>query len=155
MQARGFTLVEVLVALALLLLAALATAQTLILSAAAVRDTRVQTLTAAAAAQRAEQLLALEWTAPELVPSPAGALDQNTDGYVDFLDGDGRVLAAGTVPPAEAAFVRRWAIDPPATGVADALVIRVVARSLAADLAGVRGGRGEARLVTVRARVDR
>jgi len=150
MHARGFTLVEVLVSLAIVLLAALATAQTLALAATAVHDARVHTVTAAAAAQRLEQLLAAEWAA--LTPSPANALDDDIGGYVDFLDADGNVVGVGAAPPPGAAFVRRWAIGPPATGTANALVIRVLARSLAADRAGARGARGEARLVTVRAR---
>ena len=150
MQARGFTLVEVLVALTILLLALLAAAQTLTLAAAAVHDSRVHTLTTTAAAQRVEQLMALDWVA--LTPSPANALEHNTNGFVDFLDAEGRVVGAAAVPPADAVFVRRWAVDPPVTGVAHALVIRVLVRSLAADLAGARGARGEARLTTVRAR---
>ena len=152
MHARGFTLVEVLVALTILLLAVLATAQTLTVAAAAVHDSRVHTLTAAMAAQRAEQLLGVDWLA--LNPSPANSLEQNIDGYVDFLDADGRVVGTTPVPPLDAAFVRRWAIDPPATGSAGALVIRVVVRSLAADVAGARGARGEARVVTIRAKEE-
>ena len=72
--------------------------------------------------------------------------------YVDFLDAHGNVVGVGPAPPPGAAFVRRWAIGPPVTGTANALVLRVLARSLAADAAGARGARGEARLATVRAR---
>ena len=154
-MARGFTLVEVLVALAILLLAALAAAQTLSLAAAAVHDSRVHTLTAAAAAQRMEQLLALPWADPALTPSPPNTLEVNVAGYVDFLDAAGTAVGATTTPPAGAVLVRRWAIDVPSSGVADALVIQVLARSLAADAAGARGSRGQAALVTVRAKVER
>ena len=154
MQARGFTLIEVLIALGILVLAALGTAQLLGAAAVAVRDARVHAVAATAAAQRMEQLLALEWGAPGLAISPAGALDDNVDGCVDYLDADGQVLGAGPMVPAGAAFVRRWSIDVGAGERPEARVLRVVTRSLAADLAGARGARGEARLVTVRARVD-
>lgn len=155
MHARGFTLVEVLVALALLLLAALATAQTLSVGALAVHDSRGHAMAAAAAAQRVEQLLAVEWSDPSLTPSPPATLDQNIDGYCDYLGADGRVISNGPEAPPAATMMRRWAIDVPANGSANARVIRVIARSLAADRAGAYAARGEARLVTVRARLDR
>ena len=154
MQARGFTLIEVLIALGILVLAALGTAQLLSAAALAVRDARVHAVAATAAAQRMEQLLALEWEAPGLAASPAGALDDNVDGGVDFLDADGQVVGAGPLAPAGAAFVRRWSIDAATGERPDVRVLRVVARALAADLAGARAARGEARLVTVRARID-
>ena len=154
MQARGFTLIEVLIALGILVLAALGTAQLLGAAAVAVRDAHVHVVAATAAAQRMEQLLALEWEAPGLAVSPAGALDDNVDGCVDYLDADGQVLGAGPMVPAGAAFVRRWSIDEAAGERPEARVLRVVTRSLAADLAGARGARGEARLVTMRARID-
>ncbi len=142
-----------LVSLTILLLAVLATAQTLTVAAAAVHDSRVHTATATAAAQRVEQLLAVEWIV--LTASPANALEQNTDGYVDFVDADGRLVGATPIPPPDAAYVRRWAINPPASGSPGALVIRVLVRSLAADRAGAHGARGEARVVTVWAKDDR
>jgi len=154
MHARGFTLIEVLIALGILVLAALGTAQLLSAAAIAVRDARVHASAATAAAQRMEQLLAIEWGAPGLATSPPGALDNNVEGCVDFLDADGQLLGAGLVAPPGAAFVRRWSIDDVAGGRPNARVIRVLTRSLAADLAGARGARGEARLVTVRARID-
>ena len=151
-EAEGFTLVEVLVALSIVVVAALATAQILTLAAAAVRDSRVSMLTTSLAAQRVEQLMAGEWAA--LVPSPPNSLDVNMAGYVDVLDARGVVVGAGPVPPGDAVFVRRWAVQPPATGAADARVIRVLVRSLAADRGGAHGARGEAQLVTVRASVQ-
>ena len=154
MQARGFTLIEVLIALGILVLAALGTAQLLGAAAVAVRDARVHAVAATAAAQRMEQLLALEWGGPGMSTSPAGALDGNVDGCVDFLDPDGQVVGAGPLAPPGAAFVRRWSIDEAAGVRPDVRVLRVVTRPLAADLAGVRGARGEARLVSVRARID-
>ena len=152
MDDLGFTLLETLAALAILTVAALATAQLLSAAAIAVHDSRVQTIAATLASQRVEQLLAMDWEAPALAPSPAGTLEADIAGYVDFLDGDGARIGNGS---ANAVFVRRWALDVPAGGNADARVIRVVVRSLAADAAGARGAHGEARLVTVRSRLAR
>ena len=47
----------------------------------------------------------------ELTPSPAGALDRNTSGYVDYLDAYGRSLGGGESPPAGTVYVRRWSIE--------------------------------------------
>jgi prepilin-type N-terminal cleavage/methylation domain-containing protein len=175
MREHGFTLIEVLVALAILVAGALAAAQVMTTATAAMRDARAQTMTSALAAQRMEQLVALAWTidadgnpvsdvetnlasatptrgGPGLAASPSGVLEASLAGYVDFLDRDGAWLSAAAEPPAGAAYVRRWAVD---AGAGDVLLLRVVVRPLAADLAGARGGRGEARLVTLRARVAR
>ena len=151
MQDRGFTLVEVLVALGILVAAALATAQMMSAAALAIHATRTHTITASLAAQRMEQLLAVEWT--DLTPTPPTALDENVAGCVEFLDPDGRVIGTRATPPANAAFVRRWAIGTPLEA-PDARVLSVLVRGLAADRAGARGHPGEARLLTVRARMD-
>lgn len=139
MDDRGFTLLEALVALAILTVAALATAQLLSAAALTVHDSRVQTLTTTLASQRLEQLVAAEWSAT----TPGGSLDTDVGGYMDYLDLDGAV------------FVRRWAIDLLPDGREDARVFRVLVRSLAADAAAAHGARGEARLVTVRTRLAR
>ena len=153
-HARGFTLIEVLVALAILVIAALATVQVLVVAAAAMHDARVHTSTAILAAQRMEQLLALDWDAAGLAPSPSDTLEADVEGYIDYLDGAGTTLGTSVTPPAAAAFVRRWAVDPYSSG-RETIVIRVLVRSLAADAGGRRGSWGEARLVTLRTRVAR
>jgi hypothetical protein len=84
------------------------------------------------ALQKMEQLRAFTWAfdaagAPisdvGLASSPAGALEQNTAGYCDFLDVSGRTLAGDLSIPDGTVFVRRWSIEPLAGG--DALVIQV------------------------------
>ena len=155
MHARGFTLVEVLTALAILVIAALATVQVLVVATAAMHDARVHTSTAILAAQRMEQLLALDWGAAELSLSPSNTLEANVGGYVDYLDGASTTLGTSVTPPAGAAFVRRWAVDPYPESGGETIVIRVLVRSLAGDAGGRRGGRGETRLVTLRTRVAR
>jgi hypothetical protein len=48
-------------------------------------------------------------------PSPAGSLEQNVMGFVDYVDGHARWCGTGTHPPACAAYIRRWAIEPVGT----------------------------------------
>lgn len=178
MRDSGFTLVEVLTALAILVVGALSMVQVLSVATISIHESRVHTASAVFAAQRLEQLLALEWSSdadgnalsdldtnlavtpaagggPGLSLSPPFALEENVPGYVDYLDRDGTWLSASSTPPAGAAYVRRWSIAPPADGAVDTLVLRVMVRSLAADVAGARGARGEVRLVTLRTRMVR
>ena len=134
---RGFSLVEVMVAVSLLALAVSAVAQLVLFAAAAQRAASGATLAQTLARTRLEELRGLAWTSdagivpisdwstdlsvtppratggPGLGVSPAGALLSNVDGYCDFLDARGNWLAGGTRPPAGTAWVRRWAIDMP------------------------------------------
>ena len=155
MDDHGFTLLEALVALAILGIAALATAQMLAAAAIAVHNSRIQTLTTTLASQRLEQLLADDWEAAAPALVPGGSLEADVAGYVDFLDQDGEWIGAAGAPPPGSVFVRRWAIALLPDGGQDARVIRVLVRSVAGDAAGARGGRGEARLITVRTRLAR
>jgi type II secretory pathway pseudopilin PulG len=128
------TLVEVLVAMAIVVVAVLGATE---LFGAAIRATRAArhlTSATALAVQEMEQLRALTWGVPELASSPSGALDRNTPGYVDFLDAAGRWVGAGPVAPGSAAFVRRWSIarlpeDPDDTLVLQVLVTRATGES--------------------------
>jgi hypothetical protein len=133
---------------------------------------RVQTSATLMASQKMEQLQSMTWRfdglgLPEsdtttdvsrdpaasgstgLGPSPAGALDANLPGYVDFLDRAGRWVGTGAVAPAGAAYVRRWSVAPLATDPSDAVVLSVIVRPVAPRL-GV--GRADAALTTVRTR---
>jgi prepilin-type N-terminal cleavage/methylation domain-containing protein len=181
MNARGFTLVEVLTALVLLSAALLSTAQLLVTTGAVVHAARLSTSTATLAAARMEELRSLTWgfdsagnpvtdtstnlalerpgsSGAGLTPSPSGALDQNISGYADFLDAAGRWVSAGPSIPPRAVFVRRWAIEPPADGSPDSLVLRVLVRAVVddgRDGRSVTGGVRESRLTTLRTRVAR
>ena len=158
MRDRGFTLVESLVALTVLSVAALSIAQLVIVTTTAVHVARLQTSTAALSASRMEELRSLAWgydlagapvsdrstnlaTEPVgsdgtgLGLSPPGSLDQNTLGFVDFLDRGGRWLSAGPDAPPGAVYVRRWSIEAPADGAADSIVIQVLTRPLSDDAA--------------------
>jgi prepilin-type N-terminal cleavage/methylation domain-containing protein len=177
----GFTLIEVLVALAVLAVTAAGVAT---LFAVSIRDTRAardQTTTMLLAAERMEQLRALTWgvdsatglpvsdvttelgrSPPDsggngLSPSPPGSLESNTPGYVDYLDGAGRWIGTGAAPPAAATYIRRWHIEPLSSD-PDTLVIRVLVTSVVRDASTVGPGQrrtrraGEALLVTLKTR---
>lgn len=149
MAHRGFSLIEVIVALALLLAVVLGLAQVFQYSARANRQAHQLTLASVLARQKLEQLRGLAWTfdasgarisdmqtntaaMPELASggsglqaSPPGALDTNTSGYCDFLDVHGRIVGGGSSVPGDAAWVRRWAIQPLADDPLDTLVLQV------------------------------
>ena len=148
---RGFSLVEVLVAMGLLTVVSMSVAQLFALSTRANLIAKGQTSTTAMAEQKLEQLRGLTWgfdlsgqglplsdtttnltvTPPThngtgLNPSPADTLEQNTDGFVDFLDGTGAWVGTGTNPPASAVYIRRWSIQPLPTNPNNTLVIQVL-----------------------------
>jgi prepilin-type N-terminal cleavage/methylation domain-containing protein len=176
MQARGFTLIEVLIALGVLTVAALGAMQLVSMAIGMMAEARAQSLAAGMAAERLEQLrgLRLEFDAgglrrtdlstdltieppgaggAGLTPSGPAALDGDVPGYVDFLDGRGRWVGSGPPAPAGAVYVRRWSIEPLDPG-GDLVALQVLVRPLMAR--GVGAGRraaGEVRFVTLRARV--
>ena len=92
-----------------------------------------------------------------LAPSPAGALDANTVGYVDYVDANGASLGGGTpVPPNGTVYIRRWSVQPLPTNPANTLVMQVLVtrKQATPDPAGEtsRHVAGEARIVTVKTR---
>jgi prepilin-type N-terminal cleavage/methylation domain-containing protein len=146
---RGFSLVEVVVAMAVMSTATMAIAQLAIVSVRVNRIARSTTVATVLAVQKMEQLQAAAWA--ELAASPSEVLDWNTDGYCDFLDANARTLAAGTSPPGGAVFVRRWALSPIAA--ADALVIQVTVTPIHGAGGAVIGrSPGEARFVGIKIR---
>ncbi|MEQ1728208.1 MAG: prepilin-type N-terminal cleavage/methylation domain-containing protein [Vicinamibacterales bacterium] len=146
---RGFSLIEVMVAVSLLALGVSAVAQLALASARAQRAASDATLVQVLAGARLEQLRGLAWTSdagivpisdwstdlsltpaspaggPGLGVSPAGALLSNIDGYCDFLDARGTWLAGGTRPPVGTAWIRRWSIDLPGS-LSDTLRLQVL-----------------------------
>src|SRR5918993_924275 len=107
MRTRGFSLIEVLIALALLCVAVLGVLQLVAIAVAATNAARIQSLTVALASARLEQLRALTFefddagspatdmttdlSAATPGPSgnglaPGGSIDSSVSGYVDHLD---------------------------------------------------------------------
>jgi prepilin-type N-terminal cleavage/methylation domain-containing protein len=182
-NSRGFSLVEVLVAMGLLTAVSLGVAQLFALSTRANVIAKGQTSTTAMAEQKLEQLRGLTWgfdlqgqglpvsdtttnltvTPPThdgsgLNPSPSDSLEQNTDGFVDFLDGGGQWVGTGNTPPANAVYIRRWSIQPLPTNPNNTLVIQVLVTPVTSEQARVASAytrtrmAGDALLVTVRTR---
>jgi hypothetical protein len=95
-----------------------------------------------------------------LEPSPGTALQENTPGYVDYVDQFGnKIGTGGDQPPNNALYTRRWSIMPLPTNPNNTLVIQVLvtrhqARG-AADDGAVSRLPDEARLVTVKTRKAR
>jgi len=165
---RGFSLVEVLFAMAITIAGVLSVAQLLATATYANNASRTTTMTAILAAGRMEQLRALTWSfdawglpvsdastnlaveppagtgGTGLTPSPEDALTRNPPGYFDWVDARGRSLGGAHDPPAGAVYTRRWLVTPLSTDPNHSLVLQV----------RVTSGRlsQEARLVSLRTR---
>ena len=115
---RGFSLIEVMVASAILGCAVLSVAQLVATSTTATAEARRVSEATLLAWQKIDELRSLGFafddaglpvTDPALAPSPAGTLTSDTDGYVERVDDRYR---------------RRWAIAS-AAGNPDLLILRV------------------------------
>jgi prepilin-type N-terminal cleavage/methylation domain-containing protein len=162
---RGFSLLEVLIAIAIVTLVLAAIAPLFALSVHANTAARTITVATLLAAAKMEQLRSLPWAFdasgrpiddPRLAPSPSDALQRNTAGFCDFVDGAGRLLGETTTPSPGAVYLRRWSIEPLPADPANALVLQVLVtqrfnRSIEVGPARAHAP-DEARLVTVRAR---
>lgn len=142
-----------------------------------------QTSATAMAEQKMEQLRALTWgfdtdgqglpvsdTSTNLAvdparpdgaglnPSPSDSLEENTPGYVDFLDAHGAVVGTGLTPPGTAGYIRRWAIRPLPTNPNNTLVLQVLVTPVSNEGSRVPGPDprvrmpGDALLVSVKTR---
>ena len=136
-RSTGFTLVEVLVAMALLVAAAVGVVRLFAVALASGRASRDLTIEVALAAGKLEELRSLTWAydvqpgvppvprtdeatdlsaepaaggGPGLSEAPAGTLDTSTAGYADYLDPRGRWVGTGGSPPPTAAYIRRWTV---------------------------------------------
>lgn len=177
----GFSLIETTIAMGLLAGALVTLAQLFALSTRSNVSAKTTTYATVLAEQKLEELRALTYgfdteglpvtdttsntaVSPEttlggrgLDPSPISALQENTNGYVDYVDEFGnKVGTGGTTPPAAAAFTRRWSITPLPTNPNNTLIIQVlVTRNTArgdADKGAVARLPDEARMVAVKTR---
>jgi prepilin-type N-terminal cleavage/methylation domain-containing protein len=158
-SAGGFSLLEVLVATAVFVVAVVALAQLFAVAIDANARARSMTLAALLAQQKMEELVAAfsqqDVNGAILDVSPAGALDRNTSGYCDYVDQRGQSLGGGIAPPPGAAYLRRWSLDPLPVYPDSTRILQVVAtRSRgAADAASAVTMRPDTtRLITVRTR---
>lgn len=129
---HGATLVEAIVASALLVTLVTGTASLIFLGRRLAERTEQSMAATSLAAARLQALRAIPWdhrvdgTASEpaaLALSPPDALDRNVPGHWHETDTSGRLTAAGG--SGGAAFVIRWAIWPVAAGTPDARAIEV------------------------------
>ena len=177
----GFSLAEVMVATGLLATALVTLAQLFGMSTRANIGSRNTTYAAVLAEQKIEELRALTWgfdtnglpisdsttntaVTPEvpvggrgLDPSPESALQENTQGYVDYVDQWGNKVGGGAVdPPPEAIYTRRWSITPLPTNPNNTLIVQVLVTRNKARGAANEGAVArlpeEARLITVKTR---
>lgn len=163
-SSSGFSLVEVLISMAILTAVSLGVAQLFAVSTRANLVARGQTSTTALAEQKLEQLRSLTWgfdvegqglpvsdTTTNLSvdppttgggglnPSPFNSLEANTPGYVDFLDAHGAYVGTGPTPPGTAAFIRRWSIRPLPTNPNNTLVLQVLVTPVANEGSRIAG----------------
>jgi len=148
---RGFSLVEVLFAMAILTTIALGVAQLFAVATRQNLGAKGQTSTALLATQKMEQLRGLTWgfdtagmglplsdTTTDLTvepptnsgsglnPSPSGTLRANTPGFVDYLDQYGAWVGTGSAPPPTAVYIRRWSVEPLPTNPNNTLILQVL-----------------------------
>jgi len=163
-KSQGFSLVEVLISMGLLTVVSLGVAQLFAITARANVVAKGQTSTTAMAEQKIEQLRGLTWgfdtngqglpvsdtttnlavdpqtaNGAGLDPSPSGSLDQNTTGYVDFLDAHGTYVGTGTAVPATASYIRRWSILPLPTNPNNTLILQVLVTPVSNEASRVAG----------------
>jgi prepilin-type N-terminal cleavage/methylation domain-containing protein len=176
----GFSLIEVLVATALLATGVLTMAGMFGLATQSNLAGRSNTFATVLAEQKLEQLRSLAWgfdidnlpvsdqstdttVVPEnpiggtgLTPSADGALRENIKGWVDHLDAYGNIIGNDEVAPNAAVYTRRWSVEPLPTNPNNTLILQVlVTRSRnrgQADLGQVTRLADEARVITVKTR---
>ena len=73
----------------------------------------------------AEQKLR-ELNAEPLSLSPDSSLQENVNGFVDYLDKKGVVLGGGVMPKPRTAYIRRWSVSPVPANPEAQVVIRVL-----------------------------
>jgi prepilin-type N-terminal cleavage/methylation domain-containing protein len=120
-NARGFTLVETLVAISMTAIALTSLAQLFIVATRANASARRSTFASILAVQKTEQLRSLD---PDLTPTGASSLTVNTPGACDFLDEYGQSLGTGSMPLPDTVYVRRWSIEPLASA-SDIVIVQV------------------------------
>ncbi|MFN8060724.1 MAG: prepilin-type N-terminal cleavage/methylation domain-containing protein [Vicinamibacterales bacterium] len=178
---RGFSLLEVTIAIGILTVVALGVAQLIAMSAMANHLAKAQTSNMAEAVEKMEQLRGLTWgydtsalglpltdtttdlsvdppdhNGSGLLPSPSNALTANVPGYVDYLNASGQWVGNSDQPPDDASYIRRWSVEGLPDDPLNTLVLQVLVRTMDEEQAARQSGRahapGEARLVSLKTR---
>jgi len=169
---RGSTVLEVVVALAILAGVLVSLPGVLLQAARATAAARRSVVASIAAADKLEQLRGLAWgfdadgapiedaesditrspVSPSggagMTASTANSLEADVPGFVDYLDADGEWMASAGA--AGASLIRRWSVAPAPAGPADTLVLEV--RVFAVTGADGHGLTEAARLATLKSR---
>jgi len=176
----GSSLIEVLVATVIMVTGLLGMSQLFLLSTMNNTSSRSDTYSTVLAEQKMEQLRALAYgfdmaglpvsdistdtsVSPPtgdggtgLQPSPASALQTNTVGFVDHVNGQGVIVGNGVNPPGSAVYTRRWSVDPLPTNPNNTIVLQVLVTPIRnrgqADAGNVGRLAGEARVMTIKTR---
>jgi Tfp pilus assembly protein PilV len=106
---RGCSLIEVLVAMAIVMVVAGGLGQLATLAAGANLRAGRTSLATVIAQQKIEELLSDPGLAHTV--SPARALTSSLDGWFDFADRRGRPTGAGASPAAGSDYLRRWSVE--------------------------------------------
>jgi len=152
-SARGFTLVETMIAISIVAVALTALAQLFMIAAQADADARRASFASILATQKIEQLRSL---GADLDQQGSTSLGANVAGACDFLDEYGRSLGSGSSPLPGTVYIRRWSVEPiasdPDTFVLQVAVFPRLWRN-GVDPAGVDArALGGAQIVTVKTR---
>jgi len=154
----GFTLIETVVATGILVTAMAGIAQLFALSVRSTQDTGSQSAALTAAQDQLEVLRSLAFTYdpvgspvtdPGLGSSGTLSLDEDTSGFVDYLNAEGVVVDVDA-DDSGVGFTRRWRVSSIDAFAPEALAIEVCVFRFPAD--GLAPPRAEACLATVRAR---
>jgi len=157
MRGAGFSLVEVLIATAVVAVGVASIAPLFVVSVRTGRIAHATSTTLLLAQQKMEELRA---DAADSALSPPAALSANTQGYFDYIDRIGvSVNGDPAAPPGSAVYVRRWAIEALEGGSGSgggAIVLKVLVLQVMGGPSGegsrVARAPGEARLVSVKTR---
>ena len=107
---RGFSLIEVLIATTIVVVALAGLAQVFVITTAANNGSKARTVATILAQERLEELLASDGT---------------VGGGTDFVDARGQRLGAGGSPPRGTAYVRQWSVEPVTESAQGAAVLQV------------------------------
>ena len=107
---RGFSLIEVLIATTIVIVALAGVAQLFVVATAANNGSKTRTVATILAQEKLEQLL---------------AFDGDVGGGVDFVDARGQPIGGGPEPPRGTLYVRRWSADPLPDSVYGTAVLQV------------------------------
>ena len=119
---EGFSILEVMIAVALVATAAAGVMDLVLASLSSIRDAREETTATTLAVQKMEQLRSAEAGLPI---SPADALEVDRPGFVDRVDAPGASASGGGGPPGSTIYVRRWSIQSLPSDPTRAQVLRV------------------------------